>query len=230
MSHLAGHNAENRRDPLTELIPSAAVFMLHSEIACSPTAWVDQIGGRSIAGVGTPVVAADGAFFNGRVVAQSAITGSKSWLGTGLGTIVAAGTRPWIYCVARARATDAVTRFFVGTNGLNGLRARTTSFRCLWDSTGSLDSPGASDANVHQLSTWVTASATNLRLDQTTTSTGGYTAALVANITAVGIGQDTLGANIMDASVAFVLICSSLPSTAEFLALDTWAKSYWGVP
>lgn len=224
------HNRENRRKLPEKSLPTSALFMLHSEIALTPTAWVDQIGGRVLAGVNTPVVGADGSHFNGRQVAQCAITGSKTWLGTALGTIAAAGSRPWIYCVARARTLDATSRYVVATNGINALRARTTNFRGLWDSTGSIDSPGAADTNAHQLSTWVTASVTALRLDQTTGTSGGYTAAMVANMTAVGIGQDTAGANIMDASVAFVLICGSVPTAAEFATLNGWAKPYWNLP
>lgn len=228
MSRLGGHNAANRRDPLEELIPSTAIAMWHSEIACSPTAWVDQIGGRSLTGVGTPVVSADGAFFNGRTVAQAAITGSKTWLAT-FSALAVIGSRPWLYAVGRSRTLDATSRHLVATNGVNGLRARTTGFRSLWNSAGSNDSAGAADTNPHILSTWLDGTNINLRVDASTVS-AAFGAAITADMVSIAVGQDTAGGAISDASVAFYLIASSKPSTAEILALDTWAKSYWGVP
>ena len=211
-------------------LPASAVFGLHSEIRCTSSSWTDFIGGRVLPGVNSPTVGTDGSNFRGRRVAQPTTTGSKYWLGSGLGTIVAAGARPWMYVIGRARSVpDALTRYFIQTNGVNGLSFRANGFRCLWDSAGSLTTAAAADTTPHEFSTWVTASLTNLQVDSNLTTTGGYTAAMVANMTSVGIGSDSIGGFIPDTAIAFVLICSSLPSVAERAALNAYSDSYWGV-
>lgn len=211
-------------------LPASSIDYWHSELQLTPAAWVSQMGARSLPGVNTPVVAADGGFFNGRTVAQSALTGGKAWLGTGLSTIAAAGTRPWLYCVGRARTLGAGGRSMVATNGSNAIRYFVGDFRCLWNSAGSQASTFPVDTSHHRFSTWVDAVAgTAIRVDSTQNASAGYTSAIAVDITAVAVGQNTAGAEIGDVSVAFFLICSAVPSGGEMTALEAWSLAYWGV-
>ena len=233
MARLGRHNSINRRrDHQRPPLPISVtpIEYWHGDFQLTPSAWVGQLGGRSLTGTGTPVVGADGAFFNGRPVAQTAITGSKYWSATGL-TVAATGTRPWMYSIARARTLDATSRFLVGGGGgaiAHGLRARTANFRSLWNSAASNDTAGAADTNPHRFSTWLDGTSISLRVDGTSV-TAAYTPALTADLTEIYVGKNPVAADTGDSSIAFFLICSAIPTASEITALDAWSLRYWGV-
>lgn len=216
----------------TPPLPSLAVAAWHGELQCTPPAWVDYIGGRSMVGTGTPVVAPDPGFFNGRQVAQAAQSG-KSWSGT-FAALALTGTRPWIYCVGRSRTLDAVTsrNILVVSGGgieLGLLRQRTPSASAIWNAAASAATAAAGDTSPHKFSTWLDGALLNLKVDAALASSL-YAPALLADVTTVTVGTSPLaGGREHDVSIAYLLFCGAKPSAGEEAALDAFALSYWGV-
>lgn len=210
-------------------LPASAIEYWDSELQCSPSAWVGQIGGRTLVGTGTPTVAVDGAFFNGRVAAQTASSG-KYWSGT-FAALAPAGSRPQVYTVARSRALDAATRAIVG--GGNGGTAfsvgqRTTSRRAVWNNS-QLVSNGVGTTNPGKWASWFSGTHVNLDIDGVLGQTIDASAMSV-DLVDVNVGQQN-GASQGhgDSSVVFYLICGSAMSGAEKTALDAYALYRWGV-
>lgn len=217
-------------------LPASAVEYWHSELECTPASWVGQIGGRSLAGVnGTRIVAADPGFFNGRVVGQTNSATGAAWRGTGLVGLPGAGTRPWLYLVARLRDTStgsAEIMFGVGRNtvdddgrflaaGGSFIAARTGAFNV----NGS-----ATDTALHRFKAWLDGVNANFHVDNVAFSNAD-TYLLAANTNAAAIGLGSGGGNFpSDANVAFALIASSRPTPAEEYYLDEWAWKYFGAP
>ena len=218
--------------PLYPPLPANAIAMWHAEMDCSSTAWIDQIGGRSMAGINSPVVAADGSFFNGLPVAQPASSG-KYWRVTGLPTLAASGTRPWVYCVGRTRVLDGVSRNLVGAGDGTGTKdfglvQRTSSKRTIWNNT-QLAADGAGDTNPHRFASWFDGVNVNIRVDGTNFPTAD-TSSLGTNWTEVSVGyQNAASQGHGDVSIALYLITASAPSGPEEAALDAYTLAKWGV-
>lgn len=212
-------------------LPSGSIAAWHSELSCTPAAWVDYIGARSMVGTGTPVVAADPGFFNGRQVAQAAQSG-KSWSGT-FAALALTGTRPWVYCVARSRTLDATSRNLIVVSGggieLGLLRNRNTNASATWNAAASVVAAAAGDTNAHKFSTWLDGVNISFKLDAPI-ATNIYAPALSADITTVTVGTSPLaGGREHDVSVAYLLIAAAKPAAAAESALDAWSLAYWGV-
>jgi hypothetical protein len=215
-------------------LPSTAVAAWHSEITCTAASWTDYIGGRVLAGIGTPVVATDGAFFNGRVVAQAARTGAKTWANRTLPTVVASGTRPWLYGVWRLRATGVIQMMFgfgAATHDYQSVYAETTPRVTGYINDGALGIPGPlADLAVHRHKLWLDGTNGNLTVDNTNFPVA--TAATIGGaVTAIALGA-AAGSDInqCDVSIAFFLVCSAQPTAPEIAALDAWAQAYFGAP
>lgn len=218
-------------------LPATVVEFWHSEISCSATAWVGQVGGRTLTGANTPTVAADGTFFRGRPVAQATATGTKNWRNASLGTVLASGTRPWAYVIGRFRSTAGTTTIasYGRPAGSHDLSIQNVSgapaiVRAFFFGTAASSSPTANDTNPHRFKAWLDGTNANLTVD-TTNYTAATAASLAGNVPAVSVGINAADGSTggCDCSVAFYLLCSAKPSAAEEAALDAWASAYWGV-
>jgi hypothetical protein len=224
----------SQRPPL----PAAAVDYWHSELQCTPAAWIGQMGARSLPGTGSlPAVGTDPGFFKDRIVGKST-AGGTFWRGTGFTGLPVSGDKPWVMLVGRLRNTTfaGVDEIMCGA-GRDGvdddarLAAQLTGG--VWRATFSgapniAVSTAPIDAAVHNFKAWRDGTLVNLQVDATlyTAADGG---GLSASVNAVGIGgpcnTPSFGA---DLNAAFFLICKTKPSAAEISALDAWARAYWG--
>lgn len=220
------------------LLPASVVEYWHSEINCTASAWVGQVQGISLTGVNTPTVAADGANFNGRVVAQAAQAGAKIWRTTGLPTVLASGTRPWSFAVGRFRSTAAsVTAVSYGRPaGSHDMSLQHTTgapnrFNCFFlGGANPNTAPTPSDTNGHRFKGWMDGTNANLNVDDNNYALA-TAATLGGNVTALAVGANAADASAPgDVSIAFWLLCTAKPTATEEALIDAWAKSYWGVP
>lgn len=220
---------------LSPPLPASAVEYWHSGIQCAPAAWIGQIGGRSLTGVNTPVVAADSAHFNGRVVAQTSIAGTRYWRNGALAPVLIAGSQPWVYLIGRyVPPIPAVTAVLAGMgaagteNGAIRLTAGTGQRDCYFN--GVVVNNGTEDFLPHRFKMWKDGVNAHFDVDGTDAVTATATN-LTHNITAIAVGSAAnSAANFGDGRTAFYLLCSSKPSAAEEAALDAWAFTVWGVP
>lgn len=218
----------SQRPPL----PASAVEYWHSELQCTPSAWVGQLRGSSLPGNGTPIVAVDPGFFGGRVAAQAALSG-KFWASATLPALATTGTRPWLYAVGRLRTTAEATAVVVGAGGTTALASLVLTSPVLVvgfnNGTTQVGSPPA-DTNVHRWKFGADGVNANLIQDDTAYTTP-YAGSLPENCVAFAVGANPAGFNFpCNCSLVFALICSSQPTPAEFAALDAWAMAYWGIP
>jgi len=102
-----------------------------------------------------------------------------------------------------------------------------TQFRFVYTGgAGTVIGP-AVDTKVHRFKAWSQGSTCYLVVDNTLyTGTGGP---LVADVGGVGLGGG-VNAGASNTRIAFLLHCSSKPTLVEEIALDDWAKAYWGAP
>jgi hypothetical protein len=88
------------------------------------------------------------------------------------------------------------------------------------------------DTSAHRFKYFADGTNANFTIDHVNYS-APFASALAANWTSIAIGTLASVAGIgyeADASIAYLLICSSKPTAAEEAALDAWAARYWGVP
>jgi len=223
----------------TPPLPTSAVAAWHSEIACSPTAWVDYIGARSIPGFNSPIVAPDPGFFNGRNVAHTNAALAKNWFGIGVGTILSPTDFPWVFCVGRyvsdtsigvgimAGCADASNQTLEGAFRFAG-----GSPQCCFFNNQQCNNATPADRLPHRHKGWRDGTLGHYVVDsaETTITLPG---AVTRTITGIGIGvYDTGGAGNAraDVRIPYFLICTAKPTAAEEAAVDAWAQAYWGVP
>lgn len=233
-------------DGIVPPLPTSAVEYWHSELGASSSAAVGQIGGRTLPAVGSPTVAADGSFFNGKNVYKSTSAGNY-WAGTGLAALVSAGQRPWFFSVGRVQSFVQIpTLWSIGeqqsVGGTYGFRhgGRGTSpnqyyegFRGQNGSLQNADSaPGTGTTNPY---TWELTGA-DATLGLVSVVNGAQVAILTNATTQATVGGAIDSARICsagvatgNASLAFFLVCSAAPSAREIAALRAWSLSYWGV-
>jgi hypothetical protein len=218
--------------PQVPPLPSTAVAAWHSEINCTAAAWVDYIGAKSLTGVNTPTVATDGSFFNGRVVGKTAKATTAYWHNGALGTVLASGTRPWMFVVGR-RTGVANSVNLAGFGQASGVGWLQYLYKSDFEYAGFNASiqafGGTPDQAVHTWASWLDGTNANLSYDGVTYSVASA-ATLGGNAVAFSIGGGVNTAFCSDSNVAFFLVCSAKPTAAEELALNQWARSYWGTP
>lgn len=182
-----------------------------------------------------PNWAADGANFNGRNVVQCATSGTKCLKVAGLSGFMPAGSRPWIFGVARYRTLGAGGAFpalydFGGAASDLIITSLTpggagSSLRAYWSPT--VVTGPAADTNVHGTATWLDGTNENLSVDGSNTS-GANAAALSADITNIAIGNGvTTDAVCSNTSHAMRLVCSQYPGAAAAAAVLALAKADW---
>lgn len=216
-------------------LPASAVEYWHGELGASAATAVGQIAGTVLTGRNTPAVAADPGFFKGRPVYTCTTVGSKCWLGSSLATVLAAGSRPYVYVIGRWRAVPGGANQRISGIGRTGssddgdIEVTAANVRQITSSSGAFTAiNGVGDTAVHRLSAFTTGATTTLSVDGAG-ATGGGGAALPGNITGVSIGSNSGGVgNVGDVCVAFDLLCSAMPTAPEIAALDAWAIGYWG--
>lgn len=213
----------------------------HSEIQCTSTAWVGQVGGRVMTGTGNPVVGVDPGHFNGRKVAKAVKTPGQYWSWTGTPIIAAQGAFHWIFIVYRMTTLLLDASFnFIGGVGRASQDADISIFQrsisgvsAIQAQSGSVVGPSPTDLLPHAVSLSNRAAPIGLRM-------------LVDGVTfqgAVGIGgasgeissaaagfSAALNGNGSDANIAFLMAASSTPNDSEIQALINWSRAYWGTP
>lgn len=236
---LGGHDAGLDFGPERTVppLPASTVAWWYAQNSggLSTTAWVDRgPSAISVTGTGTPVVAADSPYFRGRVVAQAAITGSKAWRVTGLGTpLLTIGQRPWTMSIVRFRAlpaagdtTNAIIDFGISAvsdrHYLNVNRTAGVNVYRFQGYSLNVDSSVTPDTKRHAFKAWTDGTNINLQVDATlTTAVNAFS--LLGNVTAVAIGTIASGvAQFSDTSHEFHLLCSSKPTATEEARLDAF--------
>lgn len=164
-------------------------------------------------------VAADGSNFRGLALPQSAITGTRAFKGTGLGTLVASGGRP---CAASVYRYRNVTGTFPctydygeGTNSRHNLVINGTSYRAFQDPNVANSAGGTVNTNVHFAATWADGTNVNIYLDGAVASAAS-TASLANNLTAIAFGTDLGAGNLTISNVThgFHVLWSAFPGLA----------------
>jgi hypothetical protein len=213
-------------------LPADAVFYLDAEMQCRPSVWIDQIGGRLVPGVGTPVVGVRPGFFNNRPCAQTFQTGSY-WGATYGSPICLAGTRPWMQAVFAIRTIDATSRFIAGVKGpatQSGLRVRTPSRRGLWSSLYSVDGAPL-DTLAHTGSTWLDGANCNILYSGVLNASGAPGGVMTEDLTGVYIGANPSGPgpDFTDCDLVSFLITRAEPSAGAKSAMNAYIFARWGV-
>lgn len=219
----------NQRPPL----PASAIEYWHSEIECTPSAWVGQLRRVSLAGVGTPTVAPDTGYFGGRSVAQTFQTGKLFYNRAISPALISAGTRPWMFIINRLRAdgggTYSEAGFGAAAMGTTGLQVQTGTLRAVFNNGAVIVPTIPADLNAHQSEMWFDGANANAIVDGTA-FTVASAAQNPADVSQVALGSlATTDAQFCDTSTAFILLCSTKPSDPEIAALRNWANSYWSV-
>lgn len=214
-------------------LPASAVEYWISEIQCTPSAWVGQLKGSSLAGGNTPTVAADPGYCNGRIAAQTTAATSKSWVNRSLPALLANGSRPCSYSVGRWRTVGIADVLMVShggslaASGIQQVAGAKTSF-VFSGGAAQVDGPAA-DTAAHRHIGWADGALANFQIDKTLYTTA-YTGALGEASTMFAVGELSRTAYYWaDASVWFWLLCSSKPSAAELYALDVWSYRRYGL-
>lgn len=218
-------------------LPASAVEYWHSELNLSASAWVGQIGGRSLTGGGGATVARGGAsYFNNRLVARCYASGA-GWGATGMAELAAIATMPWSFVVYRLRTVpgDNVQHsIYDGGSGPSDgpyIIARGTTTELLQVVEGATVTGAAADTAVHTIATWLDGTNINLSVDGTVTSAArAGSLANAVDTFAIGCRMFFGPTWFADVDVAFALFCSSKPSVFEVAALRAWASTWWGAP
>lgn len=254
---LAAHNTllhvrEQQRWSMPPVDANVSAVWVSDSGRCTPSAAVDLIGGLSITGSNTPVVARDPGYCNDRVAMQASISGSRAWRATGLTTGIASSTRPTMYVMARNRTLQTAAgqdRSLVAAGGGSG--ASEDQHRLTPQSNGSgLDSwqwirrhnsgnvlatsGDIQDTLPHLFKLRLDASAGDV-LDtppgtQIAAQSGsGATDAITTGFTYAGIGcLASAAANFSDASVWLWIWCIAAPSASYESALMSWCYRTYG--
>jgi hypothetical protein len=225
----------------TPPLPASALEYWHGELGASAANAVGQIAGITMPGAGTPTVGPDGAFFNAKNVYQSSISGNRYWYRTNApGTIIAAGTRPYLYIIGRFRTVPASQQEIAGFGQhASGARLQVTSTAAAvlqgWFGRTVFGlitvTNGTADTGVHRYEAWMDASDCNFRVDGVNAQ-GAALGDTIGLINSAGIGTAPSFGSVetADASLAFMLLCTAKPTDPEITALNAWATAYWGAP
>lgn len=210
------------------------LWEFHSESQLTPTSWTDsRVSGRVLANTGAPTVGVDGAFFNGRPVAQANSTGY--WANRALPTIAAAGVQLWWYAVARFQSTSAASiGLGAGRSGNDALTLRTQAGSpvtrdVLANQTVTIAN-GFGELTPRKYIAWLDGTNGHFMVDgvdATAAVAGGINQAVQA--LAVGTAAQGDFGTAGKVSLAYWLACNGKPSAAEIAALDAWSLAQWAV-
>jgi hypothetical protein len=190
--------------------------------------WTGQVGGRVLqapAAGQRPTYAADGTVFGGKPVVQCDHAAVKLMRSAVLSTVVASGTRPWWYSIARSRTLTGNVEclFGYGDTSVDNLCFQLNSavFAAL---SGFSGVSTTLDTARHSLAIWLDGVNVNIALDNAAPTTVGGTGAITTNLTQVALGGNSVSAGQAgDWSIALHLVCSSKPSAAQIAAVEALA-------
>lgn len=226
-------------DPGAPPLPASAIEYWRGDKGASAANAIGQILGYTLPGVGGPTVVTDGANFNGRTIYRATAAGAGWFLQQGV-TIGGGAFFPYVYIVARWRTVPAALQDLGGlgrfadriTIGIGGNASGQHFGRTAGVVNGAHDISGpAINTSVHRLECWWDAAGLlSLRVDGALT-TGSFVADTTVVNDCIGIGFNPgFPVQSPDASIAFMLLCSTVPSAGEIAALNTYAQTYWGAP
>jgi hypothetical protein len=218
----------------TPPLPSSALEYWHGELGASAANAIGRIAGYTLPGQSSPTVATDGALFNGRTVYKATEAGA-CWYGNP-SILVAAGGRPYLYVIGRFRSVPGSQRYLCGLakhfaanvlspfSNFASANALTVEFGGTAFAYSQVN--GTTDTNVHRFEAWLNGANKNFRIDGVNASAANGDTLLEINAVAIGYPFG-VSAN---SSIAFMLVCSAVPSAGEIAALNAWATAYWGAP
>ncbi len=213
-------------------LPASTLALWWHRSGLTPTAWVDSVQGISIPGSGSPDVATDGSRFGGYAVAQTSITGSKHWRGTGLSGLGLSGSRPYQLVVGRLRTVGGSGNQSLVGAGAGGstvywVRHNSTSGKLEASAPGNsaaISGPPDADTNPHIFEQWCDGVNTYLRIDGVTHSSA-TSAALAANVDTIGMGCSMAASNFGNSTLALRLWCSEKPPEDEIALVVRWCEN-----
>lgn len=213
-------------------------FRVDSTVTCSAAAWVDTIASLSLPGTGSPLIASDGANFRGKTVAKFDGIG-MAYDGIAGVDIIAAGSLPYMYLVARAVTAPAVGAKAVATYdnplvnehvsfGNNAGVLNQTDARISGASFGTVVAPQAAP------SFWEVymdaAGVKTLFRDGVSQATAVSTGPLATAIRRVSIGAAIAAAAWANYYIAEIGICTADPGATARATLRTAMQAAWNVP
>lgn len=220
-----------------QILGSNLRFRLDARTAWSAAAWVDTVGGLSLAGTGTPTRAADGANFRGVPVAT--FNGTSQAYDTGplvLSDIVPAASRPYTYLVGRHISAAGVgSKLFITTDALDALEEQIG----LGDNGGSNTSPrilafnlnGFAVGSPHFFEVFLDASGVrSYFVDGASVQVVGVATQTTQPMRRVGIGGRDNSSTWCACAVAEFGIATAVPSAANRAALLAYARATWNTP
>lgn len=206
-------------DPVQELFGSLFVDSWIRESGASSLSW-RSVNGRSLAKSGSPAFAQDSTFFNADSVVKCDDATSSYYSATGLASLAANGTRPYIAVVGRARALGVTTFLDIsdGTTSQFWFLTLGGNFVVQYKTGVSQLFPLAADTNVHLFEFWLDGVNLNFAIDGAVASTAQAGTIGVA-LTGVCVGMDfaLASAGGVAATISRVIVCSSVPGNREAL-------------
>lgn len=225
--------------PLIPLPASTVEWWLSELQLVHMVGWIGQKRASNLAFQSYPAyqgqVAPDPPHFRNKPVAWSTQTGSAGayWRGTGLSTLLAAGSHPWTFAVARVNRTAAgqsagiIASFGAGTSFQQRIGALTNATPYALFGGNQVHGLPA-DLLPHRYKWWSDGTLVHFRVDENE-STLASAYSLASNVTAVSLGGSLAGA-CMECRIPLMVMCASKPTDDEENALDEWARGYYGMP
>lgn len=220
-------------DAWVSLLGTNLVALWHADFGYAPIVspidtWTDQVGGRVMQAPSAPqdvVRAADGSFFGGRKVVQTAISGLHVLRGSGFSPPLAVtNDLPCVFVRARHRTTGA-NRYLTDDYSLSSNRSTThsTNAASRWMFTNVTTSNAVSlvsDTNVHTAIGWIDGTLIHIDVDGAETSAAD-TFVIAGNQTSLSFGVFNLDGTSgpADGSLAIVGFLASDPGPSVRAAI-----------
>lgn len=224
-----------------QVLGSNLRFRLDAAVGWSAAAWVDTVGGLSLAGVGTPTRSVDGANFRGEAVVL--FNGTNQGYDTGALVpvdIVAAAARPYMYTVCRAVTAPVAIQKAIATYdaaaaeemlafGDHGGTGAITQARVGGGNIGAEVAPQAVPSFWEMF--YDAAGVRTFFRDGVSIATSGTGLSTTLALRRLVIGG-AVQASVFWANYRFaeVGICSAVPSAAQRAALRTSIQARWNTP
>lgn len=214
----------------------------HSQLGVSQStagnaavAWKGQIASTLVSAPGVPNRPAYGPVGSkggGKPAVQTAVSGAKCLIVSGLPTLAASGTKPWLYvrgCWANAsiEVNGTIVDFgalavsddiIIRSGDTNGAPNKISLYSPI------VEGP-AYDTNMHSMHAWKDGTSQNFKVDSTL-YTVAHTFSITHNITAIGFGRAASGNyQLGTASAWLIFLLSAYPGATIAAAIDALATA-----
>jgi hypothetical protein len=216
------------------------VEMWHSQLGIATVTgnvdtWTGQIGGRVLPAIDAahrPPYAADGSFFGGKSVPQTAKAAALA-LRSAIAfptPLALNGTRPWLYYRGRFRtavSAGADTILGVASAAADTMTTQilaASQLRVFWDGATNLNGPTA-DTSVHDFQAYKDGVNKNFVVDSTA-FTAADAGTIGADMVRLAVGTSgSVNSNQADASMALILFCSAYPGATAVAQIRALAAA-----